>query len=62
MAIKNRVGVNGATREEVKAARSTLVPLGAMGTAWDTAEAAAFLVSDKARYIAGIALRVDGGQ
>jgi NAD(P)-dependent dehydrogenase (short-subunit alcohol dehydrogenase family) len=62
MAIENRVGVIGATREDVRAARSALVPLGAMGTAWDTAEAAAFLASDKARFITGIALRVDGGQ
>jgi NAD(P)-dependent dehydrogenase (short-subunit alcohol dehydrogenase family) len=62
MAIENRIGVTGATREEVKAARSARVPLGAMGTAWDTAEAAAFLASDKARFITGIALRVDGGQ
>jgi NAD(P)-dependent dehydrogenase (short-subunit alcohol dehydrogenase family) len=62
MAIENRVGISGATREEVKAGRSALVPLGAMGTAWDTAEAAAFLASDKARFITGVALRVDGGQ
>jgi NAD(P)-dependent dehydrogenase (short-subunit alcohol dehydrogenase family) len=62
MAIESRVGTNGATREEVKAARSALVPLGAMGTAWDTAEAAVFLASDKAKFITGVALRVDGGQ
>jgi NAD(P)-dependent dehydrogenase (short-subunit alcohol dehydrogenase family) len=62
MAIENRVGLTGATREDVRAARSALVPLGAQGTAWDTAEAAAFLASDKARFITGVALRVDGGQ
>ncbi len=62
MAIENRVGVNGATHADVRAARSALVPLGAQGTAWDTAEAAAFLASDKARFITGVALLVDGGQ
>jgi NAD(P)-dependent dehydrogenase (short-subunit alcohol dehydrogenase family) len=62
MAIENRVGVNGATHEDVRAARSALVPLGAQGTAWDTAEASAFLASDKARFITGVALLVDGGQ
>ena len=62
MAIESRVGRDGATREQVKASRSALVPLGTMGTAWDTAEAAAFLASDKAAFITGVSLRVDGGQ
>ncbi len=62
MAIENRVGRNGQTREQVIAERTAQVPLGAMGTAWDTAEAALFLASPRARFITGVSLRVDGGQ
>ena len=32
-----------------------------MGSAWDVAHAATFLASDKAGYITGVALPVDGG-
>lgn len=39
----------------------SLIPLGALGTAEDIAEAVAFLVSDKARYITGAVLNVHGG-
>jgi len=41
--------------------RNAAVPMGYMGTGWDTAHAVAFLVSDEARYITGIELVVDGG-
>lgn len=39
----------------------SLVPLGMLGTPEDIAEAIAFLVSDKARYITGTTLNVHGG-
>jgi 3-oxoacyl-[acyl-carrier protein] reductase len=39
----------------------SLVPLGMLGTPEDIAEAVAFLVSDKARYITGAVLNVHGG-
>lgn len=39
----------------------SLVPLGAMGKPEDIAEAVAFLISDKARYITGAVLNVHGG-
>jgi NAD(P)-dependent dehydrogenase (short-subunit alcohol dehydrogenase family) len=46
MAIENRVGLGGATREEVIAERNSHVPLrGRMGTGWDVARAALFLAS-----------------
>lgn len=63
MAIENRVGVIGATREEVIARRDAQVPLGGrQGTAFDVANAALFLASDEARFITGVTLPVDGGQ
>lgn len=37
------------------------IPLGFMGDAEDIAEMAAFLASDKAKYITGEVIRVDGG-
>jgi len=61
MAIEARVTPQK-TRAEVVAERDAQVPLGRrMGTAWDVAHAAAFLASDKAGYITGVALPVDGG-
>ena len=61
MAIEARVA-QGQPREEVIAERDRRVPLGRrMGTAWDVAHAAAFLASDRAAYITGVALPVDGG-
>ncbi|MHA6616304.1 SDR family NAD(P)-dependent oxidoreductase [Pseudonocardia sp. DLS-67] len=63
MAIENRVGRDGATREQVIAERNSHVPLqNRMGTAWDVAHAALFLASDEAAFITGVALAVDGGQ
>ena len=63
MAIENRVGLGGKTREQVIAERNSHVPLkNKMGTGWDVANAAAFLASDSAGFITGVALPIDGGQ
>jgi NAD(P)-dependent dehydrogenase (short-subunit alcohol dehydrogenase family) len=43
------------------AKRHAAVPIGHMGTGWDTANAVVFLCSDEASYITGIELPVDGG-
>lgn len=46
---------------ELIAKRHAAVPMGRMGTGWDTAHAVLFLVSDEAAYITGTELTVDGG-
>jgi NAD(P)-dependent dehydrogenase (short-subunit alcohol dehydrogenase family) len=61
MAIEARVAA-GTPRAEVIGERNARVPLGGkMGTGWDVANAAAFLASDKAGFITGVVLPVDGG-
>jgi 3-oxoacyl-[acyl-carrier protein] reductase len=50
-----------ATSETDRRELPSLVPLGSLGTPEDIAEAIAFLVSDKARYITGAVLNVHGG-
>ncbi len=47
--------------DAVKEEACKSIPLGAFGTVEDIAEAAVFLASDKAKYITGQVLSVDGG-
>lgn len=47
--------------EEARRTRGEVVPLGRMGTPEDLAGPAAFLASDDARYVTGVAISVDGG-
>jgi len=61
MAIEGIARATGRTTEETRAARNARVPMGQMGTAWDTAHAALFLASDDAKFITGMLLVVDGG-
>lgn len=46
---------------QVKSQREALVPLGRIGTPRDIGNAVAFLASDRASYITGTSLVVDGG-
>jgi len=61
MAITGIAAASGKTAESLRAERNARVPMGAMGTGWDTAYAALFLCSDEAKFITGVALPVDGG-
>ena len=61
MAVAGIADASGRSQAEVRAERDARVPLGKMGTAWDTAHAALFLASDDARFITGAVLPVDGG-
>ncbi len=47
--------------EKMRQDRNARVPMKRMGESWDVANAALFLVSDKAKYITGQILTVDGG-
>ena len=48
-------------KEDLKAKVTELIPLRRLGEAEDIAETAAFLASDKASYITGQTIQVDGG-
>lgn len=47
--------------EEMWRTRDRQVPMGHMGDAWDVANAALYLASDRAKYVTGLELIVDGG-
>ncbi|WP_232059378.1 SDR family NAD(P)-dependent oxidoreductase [Kineobactrum salinum] len=48
-------------RDDIQKAVGDSIPIGRMGTAEDMANACLFLLSDKASYITGTDLIVDGG-
>lgn len=52
---------SGTPREVIRKQRDAMVPLGRMGTPWETANVALFLASDEASYITGAIIPVDGG-
>ena len=56
-----KTAMTDALSEEQKQAMYKLIPLGKLGETEDIADAVLFLVSDRARYITGEVLRVDGG-
>ena len=60
MAITGISQRTGTPEDELRAQRATRVPMGHMGSAWDTAYAALFLASDESRFISGILMPVDG--
>jgi NAD(P)-dependent dehydrogenase (short-subunit alcohol dehydrogenase family) len=63
MAIEGISANRGIDKEELIRQRDARVPLkGGMGSAWDVAYAALFLVSDEAKFITSVILPVDGGQ
>ncbi|MEM5517846.1 SDR family NAD(P)-dependent oxidoreductase [Henriciella sp. AS95] len=62
MAIVGMSQRRGISHDALREERAARVPMGHMGTGWDTAHAALFLASDEAKFITGVLLPVDGGQ
>ena len=61
MAIEGYHQATGTPRETLRKERDARVPMGRMGTAWETAKVAVFLASDEASYLTGAVIPVDGG-
>ena len=53
--------MTAALTEEQKKAYADAIPLGRLGSAQDIADTVAFLASDKASYITGQVIAVNGG-
>jgi len=54
-------GLYNADMEAMRRERNNMIPMKQMGEPWDVAYAALFLVSERAKYITGQILAVDGG-
>src|SRR4051794_19619586 len=61
MAIEGFHQATGTPRDTLRKQRDAKVPMGRMGTAWETANVALFLASDEASYLTGAVIPVDGG-
>lgn len=59
--VRTQIPGDAQQQAAVIADRNRRCPMGFMGSPWDIANAALFLVSDEARYITGAELVVDGG-
>ena len=59
--MKRWAGLTGQTEEEVRKERIGKLPLKRMGRPEEVGDAVAFLVSDRATFITGSALNIDGG-
>jgi 3-oxoacyl-[acyl-carrier protein] reductase len=51
----------GKSPEEVRRLREAEIPLGSLGAPEDVANLVVFLASDRARYVTGATIQVDGG-
>ncbi len=56
-----RAGLEGRTPEEVRAEHIANTPMGRLGRAEELADVVVFLCSDRASFVTGTAIRVDGG-
>ena len=61
MAMEGYHKATGIPRDELRKKRDKKVPLGRMGTPWETAEVSVFLASEQSAYITGAVIPMDGG-
>lgn len=61
LAIEGYHQATGVPRDELRRERDKAVPMGRMGTAWESAEVAVFLASEQSSYITGAVIPMDGG-
>jgi len=61
LAIEGYHAATGRPREDIRKERDQTVPMGRMGTAWESANVATFLASDESSYITGAVIPMDGG-
>jgi 3-oxoacyl-[acyl-carrier protein] reductase len=61
MTMREWARITGQSEEEVRKERTSKIPLGRMGRPAEVADAVAFLASERASFIVGAALTVDGG-
>jgi NAD(P)-dependent dehydrogenase (short-subunit alcohol dehydrogenase family) len=61
MAIEGYHEATGTPRDELREQRGITVPMGRMGSPWETAKVAVFLASEDASYITGAVIPMDGG-
>ncbi len=59
--LKDRVQRANLSLDEAKQTVTSAIPMGRFGTVEEFAAAAAFLLSERASYITGVSLQVDGG-
>jgi 3-oxoacyl-[acyl-carrier protein] reductase len=59
--LASRAANSGRTIAEAEAAITSQIPLGRMGTVEEIADVVAFLASERASYLTGTVIPVDGG-
>jgi len=59
--IQAQAQMRGVSGEEARAAWTREIPLGRLGQPAELADVVAFLASERARFLTGVALQVDGG-
>ena len=61
MLVQQRMEITGQTEEQIKEASASSVPLGRIGKPEDIANMVVYLCSEKANFINGSLIDVDGG-